>query len=91
MTDEWAQQKQYPVEIKPRSSEIFTLQSADMFRDTWRKNLADASFLQRCRFRFLRAEVITDEGRAFKVKMSRPLRAQLRTLMQRPKPLIGRL
>ena len=86
MTDEWVQQKQYPVEIKPRSSKTFTLQTADMFRDTWRKNFAEASFLQRCQFRFLMAEVITDEGRAFKVKMSRSLRSQLRALILLPKP-----
>ena len=52
MDDEWVQQKQYPVEIKPRSSKLFTLQSMDMFREMCRENFTGATFFSDVSFGF---------------------------------------
>jgi hypothetical protein len=78
--DKWVPKKTYPVEIKPRSSENFFLGEISVFRTELRNMFAGANFLQRLRFRFLRARVLTDDGRMFNVILDRSLRKELRTL-----------
>jgi hypothetical protein len=78
--DPWVPQKQYPVEIKPRSSEGFFLTEIEMFRDQMRKNLSEANFLDRCRWRFLRARLITDDDKMFRVTLASSMRNELRRL-----------
>jgi hypothetical protein len=79
-TDEWVQQKQYPVEIQPRHAKNFTLQSIDGFREMTRSNFIGKTFFERIRCRFLGAIILTDDGRIFKVSMDKSVYKELRTL-----------
>jgi hypothetical protein len=76
--DEWVPQKRYPVEINPRHSQTFFLADVNAFRDELKKMLGKASFFERCCFRFLKAEVLTDDGKVFRVKLDWGLRTELR-------------
>jgi hypothetical protein len=78
--DDWVPQKRYPVEIKPRCSENFFLGEISVFRDQMRRIFLGANFFERWRFRFLRARVITDDGKIFNVKLDPSLREELRSL-----------
>ena len=78
--DEWVPQKRYPVEIRPRGSENFFLAEKSVFRGTMLETFSGATFIERCRFRFLRARVVTDDNKIFNVKLDRTLRKELRAL-----------
>jgi hypothetical protein len=78
--DEWVPQKRYPIEIKPRSSETFFLAEKSVFRSTMLEMLSGANFIDRCRFRFLRARVVTDDNKLFDVKTDCTLHKELRLL-----------
>jgi hypothetical protein len=75
--DPWVPQRQYPVEIVPRSSKVFYLSGLEMFRSECRDKFIGDSFLDRCRFRFLRARVRTDDGKLFNVKIDRSLHNEI--------------
>jgi hypothetical protein len=79
-SDEWVVQKRYPVEIKPRSSENFFLADKAMFERTMLEMFSGAGFIDRCRFRFLKARVVTDDNKIFDVKLHKTLRKELRAL-----------
>ncbi|MGB6175341.1 MAG: hypothetical protein WBF43_03130 [Methylocella sp.] len=81
-TDKWVRQKTYPVEIKPRASESFFVSVISRLRCNFRDDIfAGANFLDRCRFYFLSARLVTDDGKIFNVKMGRTLRKELRALL----------
>jgi len=79
-TDEWVPQQRYPVEIRPRGSHIFYLSEINTFRRGYRENFIGKNFVERCRFHFLRARVVTADDKLFKVKIDRSLRKELRGL-----------
>jgi hypothetical protein len=80
-------QKHYPVEIRPRSSETFFLADMDMFRQQFGEVFATANSFQRFRFRFLKARLLTDDGKLFDVRLSPQLRHELRLLLDAAKPV----
>ena len=82
--DDWIPKRTYPFEIKPRQSETFYLSEISVFRESILKNVSNAGFFQRLRFRFLHARVITADGRTFNVKLDRSLREELRELRDMP-------
>lgn len=75
--DPWVPQKQYPVEIAPRSSQTFYLSGIDTFRTECRNKFIGDNFIDRCRFRFLRARVRTDDGKLFNVRIDSSLRKEI--------------
>ena len=78
--DAWVPQRKYPVEIKPRSSEMFFLSDISGFRDYMRRDFIGTSFWSRLRSRFLRGLVFTEEGKVFKVVFDSSLRKELARL-----------
>src|SRR5271165_3288159 len=60
--DDWVPQKQYPFEIRPRGSEIFFLGEINVFRDQMCRISAGLNFIDRLRFHFLQARLVTDDG-----------------------------
>jgi len=65
----------YPVEIAPRASETFYIcEKAGLESEAKRMLRANKSFLDRLRFWFIRALVQTDDGKMFRVKLSREVR-----------------
>jgi hypothetical protein len=80
--DEWAPQRKYPVEIKPRGSDTFFLSNISMFRDYALKDFIGTTVLSRFRSRFISAYVFTDEGKVFKVKLGSSLRKELARLRE---------
>jgi hypothetical protein len=79
-TDQWVPQQRYPVEIKPRGSHSFFLSEIELFRRVYREQFLGKTILERCCFYFLYAQVVSDDGRTFKVKIDRVLRKQIRSL-----------
>ena len=79
--DEWVPQKKYPAKIEPRTSESFFLHDMTTFREAIAELMPPkANALRRLRGRFLRAYVITDDGRRFRVRFGEGLRQELRAL-----------
>ena len=81
--DEWVPQKKYPVEIKPRGSELFFLSSIQMLRENAHSDtngIIGTSRWRRLCSRFLRAWVCTDDGRLFRVTFGESLRKELAAL-----------
>jgi len=77
--DEWVPQKKYPAKIEPRASESFFLHDMTTFHEAMAELVpAKANLLRRLRARFLRAYVITDDGRRFLVRFGEGLRQELR-------------
>jgi hypothetical protein len=81
--DEWVPQKNYPVEIKPRTSETFFLNDMSTFHEAMGDTFAKQSIFGRWRNRFLKAYIVTDDGRRFKVQLGASLRKELRPLRTR--------
>jgi hypothetical protein len=79
--DPWIPQKKYPVEIPARSAATFYVADENMFRTTIR-DIVGSNFIGRCRSLFLSAWVVTSDGRAFKVKLDRGIRRQIREAAQ---------
>jgi hypothetical protein len=75
--DPWVPQKRYPVEIAARSSQTFYLSGIDTFRTECRDKFIGDNFIDRCRFRFLRARVRTEDGKLFNVKIDSSLRKEI--------------
>ena len=78
--DEWVPQKRYPIEIKPCSSEGFFLTEIEMFRQQFLKVLVEASVFDRYRWRFVRARVVTDDGKVFSVNFTPSIRKEFQKL-----------
>ena len=76
--DSWVPQKRYPIEIKPRSSQSFYLSGIDVFLQQARDKFVGRTFLERLRYRFLRASVRTDDGKMFNVKLDKSIRHEFR-------------
>jgi hypothetical protein len=72
--NEWIVQKRYPREIQPKASEIFFLSDLETFEAVAQERLNKASALDRLRFRFMGAIVLTDDGAMFKVKLRKQVR-----------------
>jgi hypothetical protein len=81
--DDWVPQRQYSVEILPRSSKVFDLSTLEMFRDECCNQFVGNNCLDRCRFPFLRARVRTDDGKLFDVKIDRSLRDEILNVTRR--------
>ena len=65
----------YPLEIAPRASEPFYICDRASFQSGAEQFLGvNNSFLDRLRFRFIRAWVETDDGKMFRVKLSKEVR-----------------
>jgi len=75
--DPWVPQRLYPAEIAPRSAKIFYLSGLETFRNECRDKFIGSSFLDRFRFRFLRARVRTDDGKLFNVKIDNSFRNEI--------------
>jgi hypothetical protein len=76
-------QKRYPVEIKPRGSEMFFLADAATFHQQFEEIFAATNRFQRVRFRFLKARIVTDDGKLFNVKFGRVLQRRFRELLSK--------
>lgn len=74
-------QKHYPVEISPRSSESFFLADIETFRQNFIETFATANRVQRFRFRFLQARVMTADNKVFSVKIGASIRREIRSLL----------
>jgi hypothetical protein len=74
--DPWVPQRIYPAEIKSRGSEIFFLSEIATFRSATADVLADVRHF-RWRIRFMKALVITDDRKIFKVKLDKTVRHEL--------------
>jgi hypothetical protein len=74
--DPWVPQRTYPAEIRPRGSATFFLSEIDRFRSTMAEMLQEVRHL-RWRVRFIKAIVLTDDGKIFKVKLDRTIRREL--------------
>jgi|SRR5262249_155049 len=88
----WIPQKKYPVEIPARSAETFYVADESMFRTTIR-DIVGFNFIDRCRFLFLSAWMVTSDGRTFKVKLDpgvRRLMREMRTQGALSHPSCGR-
>jgi len=79
--DQWVPQKQYPVEIKARATQVFFLSERTYSDNEMRTVFAGANFIERCRFYFIQARIVTDDGKVFSVKLSDSLRKSLRELL----------
>jgi hypothetical protein len=69
-------QRQYPAEIKPRGSVTVFLTDLAGFRTTMAEAFNEVR-LSRWRLRFVRAIVITEDGRVFKAKVDKEIRREL--------------
>ena len=78
--DEWAPQRQYPVEIKTRGSATFFLSDIGMFQEYVLKDFVGTTFWSRFRSRFISALIFTDEGKIFKVTLDSSLRKEMARL-----------
>jgi hypothetical protein len=76
-SDPWVRRNSYPVEIRPRSSQTFVLSDIAEFHSMLRDDFMARTWLDRCRFTFLRANVRTDDGRLFKVQLDQSLRKEI--------------
>jgi hypothetical protein len=74
--DRWVPKRDYPAEIKPRGSANFYLGEMARFRSTMSEMFNEVRHL-RWRLRFIKAIVVTDDGKIFKVKLDRPVRREL--------------
>jgi hypothetical protein len=84
--DPWAPQRIYPAEIRPRASTTFFLSEIDMFRSSLAEMLQEVRHL-RWRIRFMKAIVVTDDGKLFKVKLDKAIRRELAKVRQTAKAL----
>lgn len=73
--DEWVAQRTYPIEVAPRASTTIYLATEKMLVDAVEKIKADLGPSRAWRLGFLRATVLTDDGRLFRVSLSKELRA----------------
>jgi hypothetical protein len=80
--DEWVSQKRYPVELKARASETFFLAEINVFQSELRKVFAGAGLFDWLRFLFLKARVVTDDGKIFDVKLDRAVRKEIRSTLR---------
>jgi hypothetical protein len=72
-TGPW-QWREYPVEIAPRTAETFTITDLEKLEQEAKRMRGADSFADRLRFRFIKAYVLTDDGDAFRVKLSPNIR-----------------
>ena len=70
----WIPQKQYPVEIKPRASETFYVSDEAVLHAEVKRMRQDARGVSRLLFSFMKANVHTDDGRRFRVKLDNQVR-----------------
>ena len=75
--DAWAQQRRYPFEVNPRASETFFLSDRSTFRETFGRVFEKTDLISRFRYRFLKAIVVTDDGKTFPVRIEKGLRAEI--------------
>jgi len=68
--------RQYPVEIRPRHSQTFFVTEMSTFKETTSDMFVRAC-LSRWSARFIKAIVVTDDAKIFKVKLDRSLRREL--------------
>ena len=69
----WIAQKQYSVEIAPRTSERFFLSDEVTLRSEVKRMRGQYSSIGRLRFRFIRALIWTDDGMKFRAKLSKDI------------------
>jgi hypothetical protein len=74
--DPWVPQHKYPAEIRPRGSDTFFIGSRERFRETMSEIFAKAGRF-RWRYYFIRARVVTEDGKIFKVKLDKEVRREI--------------
>ena len=74
--DPWVPKRDYPAEIKPRASGTFFVSEMALFRSTMAEMISEMGFM-RWRARFLKAIVLTGDGKMFKVKLNKDVRREL--------------
>jgi hypothetical protein len=84
--DPWVPQRTYPAEIRPRASTTFFLSEIDMFRSSLAEMLQEVRH-HRWRIRFMKAIVVTDDGKMFKVKLDKTIQRELAKVRRTAKAL----
>ena len=84
--DPWVPMRTYPVEIRPRGSATITLSEIERFRSTTAEMFQQVS-RWRWRFRFIKALVVTEDGKIFKVKLDKTIRRELAKVRRTAKAL----
>jgi hypothetical protein len=79
--DDGVPQKKYPIEIRQGCSETFFLSEMSIFRTQHKSIYSKLTFLDRCRWHFMRAVVVTDDGKVFSAKIDMRLRKELRMIL----------
>jgi hypothetical protein len=77
--DPLVRRRDYPAEIKPRSSATFFLAEISVFQETL-SNMLLQEHLSQWRSRPIRAVVVTEDAKLFKVKIDRSLKRKLAEL-----------
>lgn len=80
--DSWVPQKKYPFEIRSRGSEIFFLAEKTVFQASMGEIFKSLNWFQRLRARWLRAVILTDDGKVFKATLDRTITKELRALRE---------
>jgi hypothetical protein len=74
--DAWVPQRTYPAEIRPRGSATFFLSEIDRFRSTMAEMLHEVGH-SKWRVRFIKAIVVTDDGKIFEVNLDQTIRKEV--------------
>jgi hypothetical protein len=70
----WIGKKDYPTDVGPRTSESFFISDLATFRQEVKRIRGADTFVNRLRFRFIRAFVQMDDDETFRVKLSSHVR-----------------
>jgi hypothetical protein len=77
-TDPLIPRKYYPVELAPRASQTFYVSDVATFKLSVGQMRKGASLIDRVRFRFIKAIILSDDGRTFAAKIRTNVRKHLR-------------
>lgn len=79
-TDPLIPQKRYPVEIAPRTTKQFYVSDIETFRKKHAAIFKGSGLIDRIRYRFIKAIILTDDGRQFRARIAKPLCDELTKL-----------
>jgi hypothetical protein len=82
-TDKAIQQRQYPVKLEPKASQLVHISDIVTFRQVMQECLLSQGRIRRFIFRFVRAMVQTTDGRRFRAKISKEIRQELHQIQER--------
>lgn len=78
--DQWVPQRQYPVEVLPKTTHPFMVSDFATFQQTFSEMLREQSFIKRVLYRFVHVTIVTDDGARFRAKIGSNLRREMRRL-----------